>query len=163
MDAKPGNPLYDQGMVKSLSMIADFGNDIKNGKLPQVSWLVAPTAKSEHACNHPAAGEDWTAQILNQLKANPSVYAKSVFILNYDEGGQFFDHHWTPTVPIGADNGMNKYILNFHSRVSSLIRLSFLSFFFIHPFSICKHDIMLFRQALQRWMSAVRSTPTSRQ
>jgi hypothetical protein len=30
---------------------------------------------------------------------NQGVYNKTVFILNYDEGGQFFDHHWTPTPP----------------------------------------------------------------
>jgi phospholipase C len=33
------------------------------------------------------------------------MYAKTAFILNYDEGGQFFDHHWNPTPPMSADDG----------------------------------------------------------
>ncbi len=40
------------------------------------------------------------------LQNNPSVYAHSAFILNYDEGGQFFDHNWVPTPPLG-DEGLN--------------------------------------------------------
>ncbi len=32
--------------------------------LVQVSWIVAPTWRSEHATNHPADGEDFTAKIL---------------------------------------------------------------------------------------------------
>jgi len=30
-----------------------------------------------------------------------------VLILNYDEGGQFFDHHWTPTPPRNAGDGIS--------------------------------------------------------
>ncbi len=37
------------------------------------------------------------------LQNNSAVYAQSAFILNYDEGGQFFDHHWIPTPPLDAD------------------------------------------------------------
>ena len=33
------------------------------------------------------------------------MYAKTVFILNYDEGGQFVDHHWPPTPPMDATQG----------------------------------------------------------
>ena len=33
------------------------------------------------------------AQLIAALKANPDVYAKTVFLIDYDEGGQFFDHH----------------------------------------------------------------------
>ncbi len=38
---------------------------------------------------------------------SPDVYAKSVFILNYDEGGQFFDHAWPPTPPLSAAEGVS--------------------------------------------------------
>ena len=36
---------------------------------------------------------------------NPELYAKTAFILNYDEGGQFVDHHWTPTPPRNSFDG----------------------------------------------------------
>lgn len=97
--AKPGQPLWDKGQKRVASIVDEFAADIKAGTLPQVSYLVAPTALSEHATNHPADGEDLTARLLKVLQASPATYAKTAFILNYDEGGQFFDHHWTPTPP----------------------------------------------------------------
>ena len=36
------------------------------------------------------------------LGHHEKVFAKTAFILNYDEGGQFYDHHWTPTPPQSA-------------------------------------------------------------
>ena len=98
--AKPGEALYDKGMARSADMIADFEADMKAGKLPQVSWLVGPANVSEHASYHPSAGEDFSARILKVVQANPSVYKNMAFILNYDEGGQFYDHSWTPNVPL---------------------------------------------------------------
>jgi len=35
------------------------------------------------------------------------LYAKTAFILNYDEGGQFFDHAWPPTPPMSDDDGLS--------------------------------------------------------
>lgn len=49
-------------------------------------WIVGPEELSEHATWHPSAGEDLSARLIAQLKAHPDVYAKTVFILNYDEG-----------------------------------------------------------------------------
>lgn len=72
-----------------------------------MSWIIAPTALSEHATNHPGDGEDLSHRLINVLAdpANADVYAKTAFILNYDEGGQFFDHHWPPTPPVSAADG----------------------------------------------------------
>ena len=30
-----------------------------------------------------------------------------MFILNYDEGGQFYDHGWTPTPPMHDEDGIS--------------------------------------------------------
>ena len=98
--AKAGEPLFDKGLARVDSVLESFANDVKNDALPQVSWIIAPTAKSEHATAHPAEGEAWTAELLKSLASNPEVYKKTLFILNYDEGGQFVDHHWTPTAPL---------------------------------------------------------------
>ena len=46
-----------------------------------------------------------TSDLLKVLGANQTVYSKTTFILNYDEGGQFFDHHWTPTPPVNETDG----------------------------------------------------------
>uniref|UniRef100_A0A7S4PFL7 Bacterial phospholipase C C-terminal domain-containing protein n=1 Tax=Paramoeba aestuarina TaxID=180227 RepID=A0A7S4PFL7_9EUKA len=105
--AKPGSPLYDKGMIRYLNLTAEFQKDVENDKLPQVSWIIAPTARSEHATNHPCAGEDFTARLLKVLQQNPDVYANTAFILNYDEGGQFYDHVWCPTPPVDEKEGIS--------------------------------------------------------
>jgi phospholipase C len=96
----PGSVWWDNGMYRSLDFVAEFESDLKSGKLPQVSWLIAPEFQSEHATNHPAAGEDLSAQIIKVISKYPEVYKNMAFILNYDEGGQFYDHLWTPMPPL---------------------------------------------------------------
>ncbi|MFC5742003.1 phosphocholine-specific phospholipase C [Dyella tabacisoli] len=97
-NAQPGNPLYDRGMATVPDLVQAFADDIANGTLPQVSWIVAPASLSEHANYKPAVGEDLTARLLTALAASPQVWANTVFILNYDENGGFFDH-MPPLVP----------------------------------------------------------------
>jgi len=104
-DAQPGSALYDKGMYRSTDLVEEFGKDMEDGVLPQVSWLIAPTNLSEHANHMPPFGEDLTARILKKVAENPKYYSKMAFFLNYDEGGQFFDHHWTPTPPVSEEDG----------------------------------------------------------
>jgi phospholipase C len=97
-NAQPGNPLYDRGMATVPDLVQAFASDVANGTLPQVSWIVAPASLSEHANYKPSVGEDLTARLLAALAASPEVWANTVFILNYDENGGFFDH-MPPLVP----------------------------------------------------------------
>ena len=105
VDAKPGSVLFDQGVRPVADIVETFRGMVANDTLPHVTWIIAPTALSEHANNHPADGEDLTARLLRALGSNPAVYSKTVFILNYDEGGQFYDHHWVPLPPSSAGDG----------------------------------------------------------
>jgi phospholipase C len=94
------DPLYDAAIV---NRSADaFMKDAAAGNLPQVSWIVAPTAKSEHPSFPPAVGEDLTATILAALMANAELWKKTVFILSYDENGGFYDHVPPPVAPKGT-------------------------------------------------------------
>ncbi|MFC4765164.1 phosphocholine-specific phospholipase C [Dyella koreensis] len=102
-----GQPLYDRGMATVQNLVTAFANDVANDTLPQVSWIVAPDYLSEHANYKPAYGENLSAQLLAALVANPAVYAKTVFILNYDENGGFFDHVPPPTPPSSSANGLS--------------------------------------------------------
>ncbi|WP_052592511.1 phosphocholine-specific phospholipase C [Luteipulveratus mongoliensis] len=117
-DAKPGSSLYERGMrmagdssqqgdpfAMGDALVAEFAADVKADKLPQVSWLVAPAALSEHADYAPPNGEHLTAQLLSALADNPAVWAKTAFILNYDEHGGFFDHVLPPVPPLGNGRG----------------------------------------------------------
>jgi phospholipase C len=79
-------------------LVAAFAKDVAEDRLPQVSWIVAPTAMCEHPYAPPSYGESLTSRLLDALAANPKVWAKTAFILNYDENDGFFDH-MPPPIP----------------------------------------------------------------
>jgi phospholipase C len=79
-------------------LVAEFAADVAADRLPQVSWIVAPYRLCEHPEASPARGEYLTARLIAALASNPSVWAKTAFILNYDENDGFFDHV-PPIVP----------------------------------------------------------------
>ena len=100
--AATSSPLYTRGLARSTDSIADFKADVVNGRLPQVSWVVAPTAKSEHPANPPAYGADYVNGILDALASDPATWAKTVVFLNFDENDGFFDHVAPPVPPTGT-------------------------------------------------------------
>ena len=73
-------------------LVAAFAGDVAAGRLPQVSWIVAPYIMCEHPAASPGYGESLTARLIEALADRPEVWAKTVFILNYDENDGFFDH-----------------------------------------------------------------------
>jgi len=65
--------------------------DANEGKLPQVSWIVAPQEFSDHPTSA-WYGAWYVAEAMNILTHNPDVWKKTVFILTYDENDGYFDH-----------------------------------------------------------------------
>src|SRR6266571_4049944 len=55
-NSAPGKPLHDRGMAFVNDLVAAFMADVTNGAMPQVSWIVAPTALSEHPIYSPSSG-----------------------------------------------------------------------------------------------------------
>jgi phospholipase C len=100
LTARPWSPLYRRGMVRRKA--GAFEHDAVNDRLPQVSWLVAPSTQSEHPRFWPAAGADYIAQKLDAIAASPRVWAKTAFILCYDENDGQFDHVPPPVPPPGT-------------------------------------------------------------
>jgi phospholipase C len=74
-----------------------FEEDCANGVLPDVSWLLMPSAADEHPPNLPAAGAQYLAAKLEALASNEELWNSTVFVLNYDENDGFFDHVLPPT------------------------------------------------------------------
>jgi phospholipase C len=98
--AASGSPLRQRGIA--FGNAGDFEADARSDRLPQVSWLVAPTAQTEHPDYFPAAGAEYIAQKLDAIASNPDVWAKTAFVLCYDENDGMFDHVPPPTPPAGA-------------------------------------------------------------
>jgi phospholipase C len=74
--------------------------DVEAGTLPQVSWIVADAAHSEHPNpSSPHQGAEYTMQVLDALTANPEVWARTVLLINFDENDGLFDHVPPPAPP----------------------------------------------------------------
>jgi phospholipase C len=58
--------------------------------------------ESHQAGNFSAAGAEYMDTVLDALGSRPDVWAKTVFIINYDENDGRFDHVPPPTAPAGT-------------------------------------------------------------
>lgn len=90
------SPLYRKGMMRGRT--GQFEYDAMNDKLPTVSWIIPTSHQSEHPDYMPASGAAFVASKIDAIAANPKVWAKTVFILDYDENDGIFDHV-APPVP----------------------------------------------------------------
>jgi phospholipase C len=97
-----GSSLRNRAMVPSLE--GQFEDDAMNDRLPAVSWILPTSCQSEHPDFMPAAGAAFVASKIDAIAANPDVWAKTAFILNYDENDGLFDHVPPPVPPPGTEN-----------------------------------------------------------
>jgi phospholipase C len=98
----PGSsPLWQRGMRRRAA--GWFEQDARQGRLPQVSWLVAPTAQSEHPDYFPAAGAEYIASKLDAIAADEDLWRTTLFIVTYDENDGLFDHVPPPVAPGGTE------------------------------------------------------------
>jgi phospholipase C len=114
--ALPGTPLADNAKTGTnilaqgrnpIRLLDMFREDVRRGTLPQVSWIAAPEAYSEHP-NWPAGYGAWyISQFVDILTTNPEVFGKTVLFINYDENGGFFDHMIPPTPPQSRAQGLS--------------------------------------------------------
>ncbi len=94
-NASTSSPLYQNAM--RFYQPGQFEYDAINDRLPAVSYILPTSYQSEHPDFMPAAGADYVASKVNAIAANPDVWAKTVFILVYDENDGYFDHVLPPT------------------------------------------------------------------
>lgn len=86
----------DQGKQETIDLpkhdiFHQFRTDVDQGKLPAVSWLVAPQRFSDHTSS-PLYGTWYVSEAIDILTRNPEVWKKTIFIVTYDENDGYFDH-----------------------------------------------------------------------
>ncbi|MHA4893286.1 phosphocholine-specific phospholipase C [Pedobacter sp. PWIIR3] len=102
----------DQGKEQTLNIpkndiFYQFRQDVDSGKLPAVSWLVAPQRFSDHTSS-PLYGTWYVSEAIDILTKNPEVWKKTIFILTYDENDGYFDHIPPYVVPKPGDTSTGK-------------------------------------------------------
>jgi phospholipase C len=80
---------------------------VQSGRLPAVSWIVAPEAYTEHPNWEPDFGAWYVSQVIDILAANPEVWSRMALFVTYDEEGGFFDHLVPPTPPQTRAQGLS--------------------------------------------------------
>ena len=104
-NAQPGDALYEKARRGTRARDGQdyfeiLRQDVASGNLPQVSYIAAPEAFSEHS-NWPTNYGAWyISKVLDTLTANPEVWSKTALFITYDENDGFFDH----LVPPHANN-----------------------------------------------------------
>jgi phospholipase C len=70
-------------------LTSSFRADVIRGRLPAVSWIVAPACQCEHpSSDGPSTGSALVWQVLGALAVDERVGNRStVLLLNYDEKG----------------------------------------------------------------------------
>jgi phospholipase C len=98
-----------------------FREDVQTGKLPAVSWIVAPETFSDHP-SAPWYGSWYLSETMDILTQNPEVWKKTIFILCYDENDGYFDHvpPFTAPHPDKPETGATSKGIN--SRVDYVTR-----------------------------------------
>jgi phospholipase C len=99
-NASASSPLYQNAM--KFYQAGQFEYDAIHDRLPTVSYILPTSFQSEHPDFMPAAGADYVKSKVDAIAANPDVWAKTVFILIYDENDGYFDHVAPPTAPAGT-------------------------------------------------------------
>jgi phospholipase C len=88
-------------------VLHQFKDDVANGKLPTVSWLIAPENFSDHP-GAPWYGAWYVSEVMDTLTKNPETWKKTIFILCYDENDGYFDHvpPFVPPHPTKPETGL---------------------------------------------------------
>ncbi|MDB5211642.1 MAG: phospholipase phosphocholine-specific, partial [Sediminibacterium sp.] len=78
-------------LVPKGDILHQFREDVQHGKLPTVSWIVAPEKYSDHPSSA-WYGSWYISEVMNILTQDPEVWKKTIFVLAYDENDGYFDH-----------------------------------------------------------------------
>jgi len=88
--------LDDPALHDRIVDMSQYYQDLKNGTLPAVSFLV-PSGASEHPPGSIQAGERFVRTLINALMSSSS-WRRSAFMWSYDDWGGWYDHVPPPAV-----------------------------------------------------------------
>jgi phospholipase C len=74
-----------------------FVKDVQNGNMANVSWVIPPTASSDHPPYPLEAGQNFVTQQVNAVMNSPYWSSTAIFV-TWDDWGGFYDHVTPPVV-----------------------------------------------------------------
>ena len=133
IDAK--EPLY-KGIANTMpqdnGLLEQFRKDLSEGKLPQVSWIVAPAEYSEHpGPSSPVQGAWYIQELLNAMTGHPEIWRQTALLVNFDENDGFFDHVPSPSAPSREINAQGEILKTYGKTTLTDEEISYE--YFTHP------------------------------
>ncbi len=111
---EPMTGLFASGRYDKIShTYKEFLADAKAGKLPNVSFVdpdygliseFVGTSNDMHPHGSVAVGDAFIAEVYKAVTSSPN-WDRTIFIINFDEHGGFYDHVAPPAVEDDTDNG----------------------------------------------------------
>lgn len=94
--------LFDKAMYRSRpgTLVDRIREDIENGTLPTVTWIVPSAVLSEHpGASTPVGSANLVHDLLDVIASDVDTWSRTAFLLNFDENDGFFDHVPPPIAP----------------------------------------------------------------
>ena len=76
---------------KVISQNTQLFNDIANGQLPAVSWVIPDGRSSDHPRANDGSGPSWVAAIVNAIGTS-QYWSNTTIFITWDDWGGFYDH-----------------------------------------------------------------------
>ncbi|HLV81196.1 MAG TPA: alkaline phosphatase family protein [Chthonomonadaceae bacterium] len=81
----------NDGQTNNIQALGNFFSAVKNGTLPQVSWIVPDMVHSEHPLGKISDGQAHVTRCINAIMNSPYWQNTAIF-LSWDDWGGFYDH-----------------------------------------------------------------------
>jgi phospholipase C len=85
------------GQLGNIQPLDNFYDDVRAGKLPQVSWVTPSNTESEHPPASVRAGQAYVTGLINAIMRSP-LWSSTAIFLTWDDWGGFYDHVVPPRV-----------------------------------------------------------------
>ena len=153
------NPLAARGESYSPTYASHFQprqnilNDLADGSLPALSWVIPTATASDHPGYNLTAGESWVAQLVDAVEGSPDWSSTAIFVI-WDDYGGWYDHVAPPTV--GSE------LLSFRSPIlviSPYSKVNFISHTFLDFYSLLRFDEWMFGLKCQTWYDCTAPMP----
>ena len=87
-------------------------NDISNGQLAAVSWVIPSGQASDHPVFTDGSGPSWVASIVNAI-GNSAYWSNSAIIITWDDWGGWYDHVPPPSIANDGTGWGSGYVYGF--------------------------------------------------
>ena len=83
--------------INNIQPMRVFEDEVRDGKLRNVSWVIPNNRVGEHPLSTVADGQAWVTKVVNAIMRGPQWKSTAIFV-SWDEWGGFYDHVPPPQV-----------------------------------------------------------------